>query len=139
MRTWAVIRSFGTIWGILISAVVFNLRFAQLATRISDTAVKSLLLRGQVYEHATGSFVNFFRDQPVLRSQIISVYSDILKLVWQVAIEIPGLGFFLVFFEKEVKLRTKLETEFGMKQKNPTTADDAESGKEKSDPETNVD
>jgi len=62
--------------------------------------------------------VNFFRDQSVLRSQIISVYSDILKLVWQVAIGIAGLGFFLVFFEKEVKLRTKLETEFGMKQKN---------------------
>ncbi len=93
MGTWAVIRSFGTIWGISISAVVFNNRFAQLATRISDTAVKSLLLGGQVYEHATGSFVNFFRDQPVLRSQIISVYSDILKLVWQVAIGIAGLRF----------------------------------------------
>ncbi len=36
-----------------------------------------------------------------------------------------------------MKLRTKLETEFGMGQKKPT-ADDAESGK-KSDPETNAD
>ncbi len=88
-----MIRSFGMIWGISISAVVFNNRFAQLATRISDTAVKSLLLGGQAYEHATGSFVNSFRDQPVLRSQIIGVYSDILKLVWQVAIGIAGLRF----------------------------------------------
>ncbi len=137
--TWAVIRSFGTIWGITISAVVFNNRFAQLATRISDNAVRSLLSGGQAYEHAIGSFVNSFRDQPVLRNQIISVYTDSLKLVWQVAIGIAGLELFLVFFEKEVKLRTELKTGFGRKQKKPTTADDTESGREKIDPETNAD
>lgn len=129
--TWAVIRSFGTIWGITISAVVFNNRFARFATRISDTAIRELLSEGQAYEHATGSFVNSFRDQPVLRSQIVSVYSDSLKVVWQVAIGIAGLGFLLVFLEKEVMLRTELETEFGLKKRERTTANDAESDREK--------
>ncbi|KAL8762524.1 MAG: hypothetical protein Q9184_001484 [Pyrenodesmia sp. 2 TL-2023] len=112
--TWAVIRSFGTIWGITLSAVVFNNQFEHLATRISDPTVRYLLSRGQAYEHATGSFVNSLRDRPELRGQIIGVYTESLRVVWQVATGISALGFCLVFVEKQVKLRTELHTEFGL-------------------------
>ena len=121
---WAVSRSFGTIWGITISAVIFNNRFARLSMRISDPAVRMLLSGGQAYEHATGNFVNSLRDRPALQNQVIGVYSDSLKLVWQAAVGISGLGFFLVFFEKEIELRTELETEFGLKEKKTKTGHD---------------
>lgn len=113
---WAVIRSFGTIWGITLSAVAFNNQCTRLSSRISDPTIGTLLSGGQAYEHATANFVNSLSSQPFLQSQVISVYSESLKLVWQVAIGISGLGFLLVFLENEVKLRTELQTEFGMKE-----------------------
>lgn len=113
--TWAVIRSFGTIWGITISAVIFNNRFAHLSSRISDMDTRTLLSGGHAYDHATSSFMNSLQDNPLLRSQVVDVYSSSLKLVWQVDIGIAGVGFLLVFFEKEVKLRTDLDTKFGLK------------------------
>jgi hypothetical protein len=53
-----------------------------------------------------------------LRLEVIGVYSDSLKLVWEVAVAVAGLGFLLVFVEKEVKLRTALNTEFGIKKQD---------------------
>ena len=97
-----------------ISAVVFNNQFVRLSMRIGDSTVRNLLSGGQAYEHATGNFVNSLRDRPVLQHQVLGVYTDGLKLIWQVAIGISGLGFLLVVLEKEVKLRTELETKFGM-------------------------
>ena len=115
--TWAVLRSFGTIWGSAISATVFNNQFAHLSTRISDPSVRMTLSGGQAYEHATASYVGSLRNQPTLQGQVIGVYSDSLKLVWQVAIGISALGFLVVILEKEVKLRTELETDFGVREK----------------------
>ncbi|KAL9121436.1 MAG: hypothetical protein Q9187_002006 [Circinaria calcarea] len=111
---WAVLRSFGTIWAITISAVVFNNRFASLSGRISDPTVRALLSGGQAYEHATGEFIGSFGNQSDLQKEIVSVYTDSLKLVWQVAITISGLGFLLIFAEKEITLRTELDTNYGL-------------------------
>ena len=121
---WAVIRSFGTIWGITLSAVAFNNQCTHLSSSISDSTVGNLVSSGQAYEHATANYVNSLIGRPLLRHQVISVYSESLKLVWQVAIGISGLGFLLVFLEKEVKLRTELETEFGMEEKKTLTEND---------------
>lgn len=37
-----------------------------------------------------------------------------MKLVWYVGIAFCGAGFLIVFLEKEIPLRTELETDFGM-------------------------
>lgn len=124
--TWAVFRSFGTIWGITISTAVFNNQFANLSTRISDPTVRSILSNGQAYEHATKAFINSFHTQSSLQNEIIGVYSDSLKLVWQVTIAFSGLGFLLVFLEREVKLRTELETDYGIVEKSTKTVHDSE-------------
>ena len=121
---WAVIRSFGTIWGITLSAVTFNSQCTRLSLLISDSTARSLVSGGQAYEHATANFVNSLISQSLLRHQIISVYSESLKLVWQVATGISALGFLLVFLEKEVELRTELETEFGMEDRREVTEND---------------
>jgi len=113
--TFAFVRSFAFVWGISIPAVVFNNQFAHLSSRISDPAATALLSDGQAYERATSAFIDSFHG--VVRTEIVGVYSDSLKLAWQVAVAIAGVGFLLVFFEKEIKLRTELETEFGITQK----------------------
>lgn len=40
-----------------------------------------------------------------------------LRTIWRVGIAFAGLGFLLTFLEKEVKLRDKLNTEFGIDEK----------------------
>ena len=108
-------RSFGAVWGITIPVAVFNSRFDKLLYRIQDPAIRAQLAGGQAYQHASREFIYSF---PVTdRNQIISVYTDALKLVWQVGIAMAGLGFLIVFFEKELKLRQDLQSEFGLKDK----------------------
>jgi len=113
--TWSFIRSFGSIWGVAIPAAIFNNRFEKLSYRISDPAVRDLLSAGHAYQYASASFVNSYPS--VVREQIIGVYVDSLRLVWQVSIVFSGVAFLLVFLEKEITLRTELDTEFGIAEK----------------------
>lgn len=73
------------------------------------------LTGGQAYEHATSAFLHSL--EPATAAEVVSVTSDSLKLAWQVAIAVSGLGFFLVFLEKDVPLRKKLETDYGIQEK----------------------
>ncbi|KAI9768098.1 MAG: hypothetical protein M1840_005132 [Geoglossum simile] len=112
--TWAYMRSLGTIWGVSIPAAVFGNRFNQLLPRISDPAARELLTGGQAYGHASKDFINSFGG--VVRDQIIGVYSDSLKRVWQIAVMFAGVSFLIVWVEKETKLRTELQTDFGLQE-----------------------
>lgn len=111
---WTFLRSFGMTWGVTIPSTIFNARTTQLSVRIQDPSVVSLLTGGQAYEHATKEFVDSITD-PVVRTQVISVFSDSLKRMWQVGIAFVALGFLVVFIEKEVPLRNELDTEYGIK------------------------
>ena len=110
---FAFVRSFGAVWGLTIPAAIFNNEFDNLAYRILDPTIRAMFINGQAYEHASKVFIESF-DQGT-REQIVGVYTDALKVVWEVGIALCGLAFLLVFIEKETKLRTSLETEYGMK------------------------
>ena len=112
--TWSFIRSFGAIWGVAIPAAIFNNEFSKNSWRISDANAWQLLSGGKAYEFASARFVGSF--PPTVRDEIIGVYSDSLKLVWYIAIVFSGFAFLLVFFEKQIKLRTELDTEYGLKE-----------------------
>ncbi|KAI9751192.1 MAG: hypothetical protein M4579_006171 [Chaenotheca gracillima] len=113
--TWAFVRSLGTIWGVSIPAAIFNNRFDQLSGRITDEASRAVLVGGKAYEYASKDFINSFHDPT--RAQVISVYADSLKRVWQIGIVFAGVSFLAVFVEKEIKLRTDLETDYGIEEK----------------------
>lgn len=113
---WSFIRSFGSIWGVAIPAAIFNNRFDQLAGRIADPQVAAIFTSGDAYQYASAAFINSFPN--VIKDQIISVYTDALEQVWEIGIVFSGLSFLLVFFEKEIKLRTELDTEYGMDKAN---------------------
>jgi hypothetical protein len=104
-----------------IPAAVFNNQFDRLAYKITDPVVRALFVGGNAYSHASKKFISSFQDET--RDEIVETYTDTLKLVWRVAIPICGICFFLAFREKEIKLRTELKTEYGMKMKEKTIGD----------------
>jgi hypothetical protein len=82
--------------------------------------VRALLVGGSAYSRASRKFISSFQDET--RDEIVETYTDTLKLVWQAAIPICRICFFLAFVEKEINLRTELKAEYGMKMKEKTVA-----------------
>lgn len=111
---WGFLRSFGIIWGVTIPAAILNNRFGSLLHTISDPDARTLLSSGQAYERASQAFVNLYSD-PV-HSQIINAYSESLKRTWQVSIAFAGAAFLAALIEREVEMRTTVESEYGLKQ-----------------------
>jgi MFS family permease len=109
---WAFVRSLGIIWGVSVPAAIFNNRFDQLLSGIEDPNIRSQLANGQAYQHASRDFLNSF--SPDIRNQLITIYSESLKRSWQIAVVFAGTAFLATFAEKELKLRTELETEYGL-------------------------
>ncbi|KAI1195674.1 putative multidrug resistance protein fnx1 [Nemania serpens] len=88
--TWAFMRGFGTIWGAAIPLAVFNSRAQSMYSTLG------------------------LDDDPGLAAIVKGIYSDSLKLCWQVGLAFALFGFLLTFLAKELPMRTELETEFGM-------------------------
>ncbi|AEO71942.1 uncharacterized protein THITE_2156931 [Thermothielavioides terrestris NRRL 8126] len=111
---WSFMRSLGSIWGVAIPAAVFDNRFSQVAARtIADPAVRALFDGGnRAYENAHADFIASF--PPPVHDQIVRTYADALRLIWQISIAFSAVNFLIIIFEKEVPLRTELETEFGL-------------------------
>ncbi|KAF2271624.1 major facilitator superfamily protein [Westerdykella ornata] len=128
--TFAFVRSFGIVWAVTVPATIFNHRLAQLANaRVSDPDVRAALSGGAGYEHATRAFLDSL-SVPV-RREVVGVYTDTLKLIWQVGIGIAGLGFCLVAVEKQISLQKDLDTEFGVKDKEASESAPGEKDEEK--------
>ena len=121
--TWGFMRSYGSVWGISVPAAIFNARFESLRGQISDAAIRAQLGYGNGYSHVSNTYIDALA--PPTKQEVISVYSQSLKLVWQVALGFAGLCFLLVFLEKEVALRKTVESDFGLKEKKTK---DLESG-----------
>lgn len=56
-----------------------------------------------------------------------------MRTVWHVGIAFAGLGFVLTLFEKEIELRRKLNTRFGMEEKKKK--EEEENGEKEGDKE----
>lgn len=111
---WGFVRSFGGIWGVAIPTAVFNSQFNNLLGRISDQTLRDELRDGGAYSLATKDFMQSLGSNSTLQSEVMNVYIDSLKLVWQVAIGFSLLGFVVTFIVKGIPLREKLETNFGI-------------------------
>ncbi|ROW06185.1 hypothetical protein VMCG_04704 [Cytospora schulzeri] len=105
-------RSHGAIWGVSMPAAVFNASFAAESYRITNASVRQSLGGGRAYSFVTAALVNSFA--PETREQVIDVFTQALRTVWLVSIAFAAVGLLLVCMEKEIVLRTDLETEFGL-------------------------
>ena len=83
------------------------------------------MLAGDAYASATKLFVESFPEP--LRGQIRTVYSRALNKVFLISVAFGGLAFLLSFLEEEIKLRTNLETEFGLEEREKTDPEGARS------------
>lgn len=105
---WAYLRLFGTIWGISIPAAIFNSRFAVESYRISDATVRDTLGQGNAYAHVSGTYISSLNA--VTRDEVVGVYLDALRVVWYVCLGFSAVALAVVFFEKEVVMRTTRES-----------------------------
>ncbi len=87
---WCFVRTFGSVWGIAIPAVIFNNRVESLLHHVSDPAARDLLRRGGAYQHASADFIQSFAE-PV-QSEIRGVYRDAVSLCFAVGGSIRGPG-----------------------------------------------
>lgn len=113
---WSFVRGFGAIWGVTIPSAVFNNECGRLANDLSDANLAGLLSGGKAYQYATAAFVNGISNDK-LRGEVVDLFSQAMRSVWLVGIAFAGLGFLMVFVEREVTLRDKLDTKFGIVEK----------------------
>ncbi|KAL9036216.1 MAG: hypothetical protein Q9180_004426 [Flavoplaca navasiana] len=111
---FSFVRSFGYIWGVTISSIVFNGQFDRYSDRITNGDVRHQFANGAAYGLASGGQIPKLSVD--VQNQVIDVYVITLQRVWQVAIAFSCLGFFIVFIEKHVELRKELNTEFGLQE-----------------------
>ncbi|KAK1149548.1 hypothetical protein N8T08_005097 [Aspergillus melleus] len=123
--TWAFLRSFGSVWGVAIPAAIFNNRFASsvAAAELDEHPEAGAILRvSDAYQQASREFVHSFPEE--LQTDIVQAYTDALQRVWQISIIFAGLGFLVAWLEREVELRTTLETEYGLKDREGEKGDE---------------
>ena len=130
--TYSFIRSFGFIWGLVIPAIIFNNQFDSHNYLISDPVVRQALANGQAYALVSGGYVQSLA--PNIQAEVITTYVAALKPVWEAAIGFSLLGFFLVFLERHVNLRSELQTEYGLKDAPDKPLDDLGVAHEKGEP-----
>lgn len=126
---FAFVRSIGTIWGVSIPAAIFNTRFDQLLPTLPDAGTREALSHGQAYQSASESLINSF--PATIRSGVIAIYEQSLERVWQIGIVFAGVGFLLIFLEKDLKLRTEHgDQEFGLADANGSKTNEEQAEKQ---------
>jgi MFS family permease len=113
--SWAFLRGTGSLFGVAIPGAVFNARFASLLPSISSPAAQAKLSHGQAYQRATASFIKKYGTTPTVKMEIVNAYTQSLQCVWIVFAVLAALGFCMSCFEKEYKMRTELNTAYGLK------------------------
>ncbi|KAE8339531.1 hypothetical protein BDV24DRAFT_152689 [Aspergillus arachidicola] len=120
---WSFARGFGSVWGVTIPSAIYNNECRKNARSITDPAIAHYLTGGRAYEYSTKAFLDSIQD-PASREQVVQVFQKSLRTVWLVAIAFAGLGLLVTLVEKEVKLRDKLNTKFGLDEKGGDESSD---------------
>ncbi|RYP48169.1 hypothetical protein DL768_005901 [Monosporascus sp. mg162] len=122
--TWSFGRSFGMTWGTAIPAAIFNTRSDELAPKlIRDATLRAEISGGQAYEHATSAFLGTL--SPASLVEVTQVFAQSLRRTWLVSLAFAAIGFLFVNLGKEVPMRSELETNYGMEEKQKPTASEA--------------
>ncbi|KAL1606208.1 hypothetical protein SLS60_003609 [Paraconiothyrium brasiliense] len=115
---YSFLRSFGYIWGVTISAVIFNASFERYSGQISEITLRESLGQGKAYHYVSSEFMRTLPQE--LRTEVIDVYTKSLRVGWIAATVFAAVAMLLVFVEKHVPLRSKLDTDYGLEQRTKT-------------------
>ncbi|KAI3321623.1 major facilitator superfamily domain-containing protein [Xylariaceae sp. AK1471] len=131
---WAFLRSFGIVWGVAVPSAIFSAQATSLTEKglISDPKIAAILgTGGGAYEHATADWVKLVPIDGGLRDSVVSLFEQSLEVAWIFGAAVAALGFLLVFLEKEVVLRQKLETVKGAGENSNASAERLENREER--------
>ena len=93
--------------------------------------LRASLSNGAAYGYAVSGGVQAL--QGPLRDQVMQTYAVAVQYVWYIGLAFSLLGFLVVFAEKEIVLRTELNTEFGLDKERK---EEKGQKKQEPDPET---
>jgi hypothetical protein len=119
---YTFLRSFGGIWGITIPSVTFNSQINRHLDRISSQEVRQQLSDGRAYGFASQRGVQALPDG--IRDEVLDVYTDALKTVWQVGIAFALVGFLAAFAVKQYDMSREADDKFGIKEEQKLTTDE---------------
>lgn len=108
-------RNLGSVWGVTIPDAIFNTYSSSAAGRLSDPAVGALFVDGGAYERATRLFMRTLDARPALKAEMVQLYVDRLRVVWQASVAFAPLAFALAFLVPTIEFRDELNTEYGLK------------------------
>lgn len=109
---FSFLRSFGYVWGISLSSIIFNNRVKQNLWRIQDPVVQDNLSGGRAYELLSQGYIGTL--PLATQKQALDVYSESLRSIWWAAVAFGCVGSLAVLIEKHVPLRQRLDTEYGL-------------------------
>ncbi|KAK4206960.1 hypothetical protein QBC37DRAFT_434203 [Rhypophila decipiens] len=114
--TWGFFREFGGVWRTAVTGAIFNSRFGSLVEReVTDTGLREELSGGNGYSFASAELNLGLPEET--RQQVVRVFTESLRLVFQIAIGLSGLCFLLSILQKEYELRKTHQSEYGLKRK----------------------
>ncbi|KAI0856098.1 MFS general substrate transporter [Xylaria cubensis] len=119
---YTFLRSVGGIWGVTIPSIVFNGQVNNYQDRISSTEIRQKLSNGQAYGFASMGGVQKLPD--VLQNEVLGVYTDALKTVWQVGLAFALAGFLAALVVKQYDMSRKSESKFGLQERNDQMVDE---------------
>ncbi len=113
---WAFMRSFGSLWGVAIPAVIFKNRVDELLpSTVSDATARALLGHGGAPQEASAAFVKQFA--PAVQDEIRSVYVSALRRCFWIGAIFSAVGALLCLIEKEVPLRLHLSGKYHLEKR----------------------
>ncbi len=118
---YTFLRSFGGIWGVTIPSVVFNGQIDNFRSRISNDEVRQQLSNGQAYGFASMGGVQGLPDG--IREEVLGVYTDSLRTVWQVGIAFALAGFLAAFAVRQYDMSREGDTTYGLSEAKSQEAD----------------
>ncbi|KAJ8121363.1 hypothetical protein O1611_g10124 [Lasiodiplodia mahajangana] len=115
--TFSFIKNFGYIWGVTISAIIFNAAFDHNLPLVSDEALRGQLSGGEAYAFASQVHAQKAILDPRVLAEVTAVYAESLRTIWWVGLGISLASMLAVSLEKNLELRTELETEYGIEKR----------------------
>ncbi|RWA11837.1 hypothetical protein EKO27_g3286 [Xylaria grammica] len=88
--------TFGAVWGVAIPSIIFNGQVNNFLHRVSDSQVQKELANGNAYGFASTSGLHQLPSN--IKTEVVGVYTDSLKTVWQVAVGFAVVGLLAACF-----------------------------------------
>ncbi len=118
---YAFVKTFGYIWGVTIASIIFNSAFNSNLYIITDPALQVQLKNGAGYAFASQIHLLGSQLSSASLNELTEVYTRSLRIIWWVGLGISLVCLLAVVGEDSLDLRTQLETEYGLEEKQKTS------------------